>query len=39
MGKKDCHRKQRSRSSSESSCSSESDFNEEHLKYLYKDLK
>lgn len=39
MGKKDCHRKQRSRSSSESSSSSESDFNEEHLKYLYKDLK
>ena len=41
MGKKDCHRKQRSRScsSSSSSSSSESDFNEEHLKYLYKDLK
>ncbi len=42
MGKKDCHRKQRARSCSESSSSSsssESDFNEEHLKYLYKDLK
>jgi hypothetical protein len=42
MGKKDCHRKQRSRScssSSSSSSDSESDFNEEHLRCLYKDLK